>query len=71
MTRFKVEIWDEIPQNDITVWLEEGTDARGLSEIVWSNLNKFQGNVTGVLVDTLHNKRKFACYYPMEIVSSR
>ena len=69
--RFKVDIWDEIPANDVTVWLEEGTDGKGLSEIVWSQLNNFQGNVTGVLVDTLRNQRKFACYFPMEIVSQR
>ena len=68
MQRFRIEIYDEVKQNDLTMYSEQGVDKEHLTEIAYSNLNKFQGNVKAFVYDTLKKKKVTAIFLPMEIV---
>ena len=67
--RFRVEIYDEDKNNDITIYSEQGVDKDHLSEIVFSNLNNFFGNVRAYVYDTLKKRKTTALYLPSEIVN--
>jgi len=66
MSRFKIDIYDEVKANDITLYEEEGLSKETLSQLVWSHIDQFQGNVTGVVYDLKNKKRTVACYFPMD-----
>jgi hypothetical protein len=68
--RYRVEIFDEVKSNDLTIYSEQGVDKEYLTEIVFSNITKFQGNVKAYVFDTLKKKKTTALFLPMEIVSS-
>lgn len=68
--RFRVEIYDENKNNDITIYSEQGVDKEYLIELVYSNLTKFDGNVKAFVFDKLKKKKTTAVYFPMEIVQS-
>ena len=66
--RFRIEIYDEVKSNDVTLYSEQGVDKDYLTEIVFSNINKFQGNVKAFVFDTLKKKKTTAMFLPMETV---
>jgi hypothetical protein len=67
--RFRVEIYDENKNNDLTIYSEQGVDKEYLTELVFSNLRRFSGNVRGYVYDQLKKKKTTAVYLPMELVN--
>jgi len=67
--RFRIEIYDEVKSNDVTLYSEQGVDKDYLTEIVFSNINKFQGNVKAFVFDTLKKKKTTALFLPMETIN--
>jgi len=67
--RFRVEIYDENKNNDLTIYSEQGVDKEYLTELVFSNLRNFQGNIKAYVYDTQKKKKTTALFLPMEIVS--
>ena len=67
--RFRVEIYDEVKQNDVTLFFEQGVDKEYLTELAYSNLAKFDGNVKAFVFDMLKKKKTTAIYIPMEITT--
>ena len=67
--RFRIEIYDEVKSNDITIYSEQGVDKESLSKLVYSNLPNFNGNVRGFVYDNIKKKKVTAVYYPMELVN--
>ena len=65
--RFRVEIYDENKSNDVTLYSEQGVDKDHLTELVYSNLTKFDGNVKAFVFDKLKKKKTTAVFVPMEI----
>lgn len=67
--RFRVEIYDENKANDLTIYSEQGVDKEYLTEIVFSNLRRFQGNVKAYVYDSQKKTKTTALFLPMETVS--
>ena len=67
--RFRIEIYDEVKENDLTLYSETGVDKEYLSEIVFSNLNRFCGNVRAFVYDNQKKKKTTALFLPMETIS--
>ena len=68
--RYRVEIFDENKSNDLTIYSEQGVDKEYLTEMVFSNVARFDGNVKAYVYDTLKKKKTTALFLPMEIVTS-
>ena len=60
--RFRVEIYDANKANDITIYSEQGVDKDYLTELVFSNLRRFSGNVRAYVYDNLKKKKTVALY---------
>ena len=67
--RFRVEIYDENKANDLTIYSEQGVDKEYLTELVFSNLRQFSGNVRAYVYDQLKKKKTTAVYLPMDLVN--
>ncbi len=67
--RYRVEIYDENKANDLTIYSEQGVDKEYLTELVFSNLRKFDGNVRAYVYDNLKKKKTTAVYLPEQIVN--
>ena len=67
--RFRIEIYDEVKANDLTLYSEQGVDKDYLTEIVFSNLRQFSGNVRAYVFDQLKKRKTTAVYLPMELVN--
>ena len=67
--RFRVEIYDENKNNDVTIYSEQGVDKDYLTELVFSNLRNFDGNVRAYVYDSLKKKKITAVYLPMELLN--
>ena len=67
--RYRVEIYDENKLNDLTIYSEQGVDKEYLTELVFSNIRNFDGNIKAYVYDSLRKKKVTALYLPMEIVS--
>jgi len=66
--RYRVEIFDEVKANDLTLYSDEGVNKEYLTELVFSNLRRFSGNVRAYVYDNLKKKKTTALYLPMEII---
>jgi len=69
--RFRVEIYDEVKANDLTLYLEQGVDKEHLTELVFSNLRRFSGNVRAYVYDNLKKRKTTALFLPMEIIPKK
>jgi hypothetical protein len=67
--RFRVEIYDENKSNDLTIYSEQGVDKEYLTELVFSNLRRFQGNIKAYVFDSVKKKKTTAMFLPMDIVT--
>ena len=65
-SRYRVEIYDEVKSNDLTIYSETKVDKEHLDEIVYSNLRHFDGNVKAFVFDTLKKKKTAASFVPIE-----
>lgn len=67
--RFKIEMYDEVKANDVTIYSEEGYDNESLKQLVFSHLKKFDGNVKAFVYDQQNKKKTSAAFFPMETVN--
>lgn len=67
--RFRIEIYDDVKSNDITIFSDQGADREYLSELIFSNMLKFQGNIKAYVYDSVKKKKTAAAYLPMDIAS--
>jgi hypothetical protein len=66
--RFRIELYDENKENDLTLISESGLDIDGLRAYAFSNLRRFNGTVKGYVFDNLKKKKIIAILLPEEIV---
>ena len=69
--RYSVEIFDEIKDNDLTLYSETKIDKEYLTELVFSNLRRFSGNVRAYVFDNLKKKKTTALFLPMEVLPKK
>jgi hypothetical protein len=69
--RYRVEIYDEVKSNDLTIYSDEGVNKEYLTELVFSNLRRFSGNVRAYVFDNLKKKKTTALYLPMEVIPKK
>ena len=69
--RYRVEIFDEIKDNDLTLYSETKIDKEHLTELVFSNLRRFSGNARAYVYDNLKKKKTTALYLPMEVIPKK
>jgi hypothetical protein len=67
--RYRIEIYDENKNNDLTIYSDSIVDKEQLNEIVFSNVRQFSGNVRGYVFDNLKKRKLTAAFLPMEIVN--
>jgi hypothetical protein len=65
-SRYRIEIYDEIKSNDLTIYSDENLEREALSQMVFSYLNKFNGNVKAYVYDHVKKKKTAASFYPMD-----
>ena len=69
--RYRIEIYDEIKDNDLTLYSETKVDKEYLTELVFSNLRQFSGNVRAFVFDNLKKKKTTALFLPMEVIPKK
>jgi len=69
--RYRVEIFDEVKANDLTLYSDEGVNKEYLTELVFSNLRRFSGNVRAYVFDNLKKKKTTALYLPIEVIPKK
>lgn len=67
--RFRIEIYDDVKSNDITIFSDQGVDREYLSELIFSNMRKFQGNIKAYVYDSVKKKKTAAAYLPMDVAT--
>ena len=66
--RFRIEIYDDIKANDVTIFADNNVDRELLSEYVFGNIRNFNTTVHAYVYDTLKKKKTAALFLPMETV---
>jgi len=69
--RYRVEIYDEVKSNDLTLYSEQGVDKEYLTEMVFSNLRRFSGNIRAYVYDNLKKKKTTALFLPMDVLPKK
>jgi hypothetical protein len=64
--RYRVEIYDENKANDLTIYSEQGVDKEYLTELVFSNLRNFEGNIRAYVYDNIKKKKTTALFLNRE-----
>ena len=67
--RFRIEIYDEIKGNDLTIYSDEGVTREYLSQLVFANIRQFVGNVKAFVYDNKKKRKTLAIYLPMATVN--
>ena len=70
MSRFRVEIYDADKNNDTTIFSDQGVDKEYLTELVFSNIRKFNGKINAYVVDTQKKKKTTAMFLNEETVAA-
>ena len=69
--RFRVEIYDANKANDLTIYSEQGVDKEYLTELVFSNLRRFNGSIRAYVYDNLKKKKTTALLLPIEFIPKK
>jgi hypothetical protein len=69
--RYRVEIYDENKANDLTIYSEQGVDKEYLTEMVFSNLRRFEGNIKAFVYDNIKKKKTTALFLPMDVIPKK
>jgi hypothetical protein len=69
--RYRVEIYDENKLNDLTIYSEQGVDKEYLTELVFSNLRRFNGTIRAYVYDNLKKKKTTALLLPVEFIPKK
>ena len=56
--RFRIEIYDDIKANDLTIFADNNVDRELLSEYVFGNIRNFNTTVHAYVFDTLKKRNK-------------
>lgn len=67
--RFRIEIYDEVKANDLTIYSDQGMDIEALREVVFSNLRRFNGTVKAFVFDNKVKKKTAAVMFNMDTVN--
>ena len=67
--RYRVEIYDDIKSNDLTIHSATLVDKEYLTELVFSNIKQFSGNIKAFVYDNVKKKKVTALILPLETVS--
>ena len=67
-SRFRIEIYDANKLNDLTIYSEQGVDKEYLTEIVFSNLRRFNGKVSAYVFDNQKKIKTTAMFLDESIV---
>jgi hypothetical protein len=67
--RFRIEIYDANKLNDLTIYSEQGVDKEYLTEIVFSNLRRFNGRVNAYVFDNQKKIKTTAMFLDESIVT--
>lgn len=70
-SRYRVEIYDEVKANDLTIYSEQGVDKEYLTEMVFSNIRRFSGNIRAYVYDNVKKKKTTALFLPMEVLPKK
>jgi hypothetical protein len=68
--RFRVEIYDANKQNDLTIYSEQGVDKEYLTELIFSNIKRFNGKINGYVYDAVKKKKITAMFLDEDTVAS-
>ena len=63
-------MYDEVKSNDLTIYSEQGVDKEYLTELIYSNIARFDGNIKAFVYDTLKKKKTTGAFVPMEITQA-
>jgi len=66
--RFRIEIYDDVKSNDITLFSQNRVDRDLLNEHVFSNIRNFSSTVRAYVFDNVTKKKVAAMFLPMETV---
>ena len=69
--RYRIEIYDEVKANDLTLYSEQGVDKEYLTEMVFSNLRRFEGNIKAFVFDNIKKKKTTALFLPMDVLPKK
>ena len=69
--RYRVEIYDENKANDLTIYSEQGVDKEYLTELVFSNLRRFNGTIRAYVYDNVRKKKITALLLPIEVIPKK
>ena len=67
--RFRIEIYDDVKSHDLTLYSEQGIDKEHLTEIVFSNIRRFNGKIRAYVYDSVKKKKTTAMFLDEDIVS--
>ena len=67
--RFRIEIYDANKAHDLTLYSDMGVDKEYLTEMVISNLRRFQGKVNAFVFDNVKKKKTTAMFFDETIVN--
>ena len=67
--RYRIEIYDDVKANDLTLYSETNIDKEYLTELVFSNIRQFSGTVKAYVYDNLKKKKTTALLLDMGIVN--
>jgi hypothetical protein len=67
--RYRIELYDEDKNNDLTLFSDTKIDKEQLTEIAFSNLTNFFGNVRAYVYDNLKKQKTTALFLPEQIVN--
>jgi len=70
-SRYRIEIYDEVKANDLTLYSEQGVDKEYLTEMVFSNLRRFEGNIKAFVYDNIKKKKTTALFLPMDVLPKK
>ena len=68
--RYRVEIYDANKANDLTIYSDTGVDKEYLTELVFSNLKKFDGQVRAYVFDKLKKRKTTALVLNADVVDN-
>jgi hypothetical protein len=66
--RYRIEIYDDIKSNDVTMFADNNVDRELLSEYVFAHIRKFSSTVHAYVYDNVKKKKVTAMFLPMETV---
>ena len=67
--RYRIEIYDDIKANDLTLYSDDGVSREHLSELVFGNIRRFATDVRAYVYDGKKKRKVLAIRLPMETVS--